>query len=127
MEKKKALENKEKYKDYAKKAWDIALRIWEWVYRLRSVLLSIPVVVLSFILANENMQKLPALVGINMQATGEYAMMIERNVAVFVPLIITAACLLMMFISRRVIYPWLISLFSLVIPLLLWFTNVFPG
>ncbi len=102
------------------------LLIGGWIYRLRSVLLAIPVVVAAFILAKENMEKLPEFVGINMQTTGEFAMMIERDVAVFLPLIVTAACLLMMFISRKVLYPWLISIFSLLIPLLLWFTNVFP-
>lgn len=101
--------------------------IGSWIYKLRSVLLAIPVVVAAFLLAKENMEKLPEFVGINMQTTGEFAMMIERDVAVFAPLLVTAACLLMMFISRKVLYPWLISIFSLVIPLLLWFTNIFPG
>lgn len=97
-----------------------------WIYKLRSVILAIPVVAAAFLLAKENMEKLPEFVGINMQTTGEFAMMIERDVAVFVPLIVTAGCLLMMFISRKVLYPWLISLFSLILPILLWFTNVFP-
>ena len=101
--------------------------IGSWIYKLRSVLLALPVVAAAFLLAKENMEKLPELVGINMQTTGEFAMMIERDVAVFAPLIVTAACLLMMIISRKVLYPWLISVFSLVIPLLLWFTNIFPG
>ncbi len=100
--------------------------IGSWIYKLRSVLLAIPVVAAAFMLAKENMDKLPEFVGINMQTTGEFAMMIERDVAVFAPLIVTAGCLLMMFISRKVLYPWLISVFSLIIPLLLWFTNVFP-
>ena len=101
--------------------------VGSWIYKLRSVLLAIPVVAAAFVLAKENMEKLPEFVGINMQTTGEFAMMIERDVAVFVPLIVTAACLLMMFISRKVLYPWLISIFSLIIPLLLWFTNIFPA
>ena len=101
--------------------------IGSWIYKLRSVLLAIPVVAAAFLLAKENMEKLPEFVGINMQTTGEFAMMIERDVAVFAPLLVTAACLLMMFISRKVLYPWLISIFSLIIPLLLWFTNIFPA
>ena len=114
------MEQLEKVKEY--------LRIgWQWAYKLRSVILAVPVVVASIVLAIQNLQRLPVFVGINMQTTGEFAMMIERDVAVFAPLLVTAACLLMMFISRKVLYPWLISIFSLVIPLLLWFTNIFPG
>ena len=133
-EKAKALEKNEKVQKEPAKGAIIAKNIWHgfavvgsWIYKLRSVVLAIPVVAAAFLLAKENMEKLPEYVGINMQTTGEFAMMIERNVAVFVPLIITAGCLLMMFISRKVLYPWLISLFSLVLPLLLWFTNVFPA
>ena len=98
-----------------------------WIYKLRSVLLAIPVIVCAISLAMRNMKILPETVGLNLQANGEYAMMVERNVAVMGPLAVTALCLLMMFCSRRVLYPWLISIFSLVLPLLIWITNVFPA
>ena len=111
----------------AKQVLHVFAVIGSWIYKLRSVVLAIPVVAAAFLLAKENMEKLPEFVGINMQTTGEFAMMIERDVAVFVPLIVTAGCLLMMFISRKVLYPWLISIFSLILPLLLWFTNIFPA
>ena len=98
-----------------------------WIYKLRSVILAIPVVVLAIKLAVDNASRLPIYVGINMQASGEYAMMIERSVAIMIPLLITAGCLLMMFLSKKVLYPWLVSLFSLLLPILLWVTNTFPG
>lgn len=101
--------------------------IGTWIYRLRSVLLAIPVVVVAMELARRNMERLPENVGINLLANGEYAQMISRDVAVIGPLAVTAVCLLLMFLSRRVLYPWLISLFSLVLPLLIWVTNVFPA
>ena len=41
--------------------------------------------------------------------------------------VIFAACLLLMFLSRRVVYPWLVSIFSLALPLLIYITNVFPA
>ena len=97
-----------------------------WIYKLRSILLAIPVVAASFVLADINLRRLGDYVGINLQANGEYAIMLEKNVAVFIPLLVTAGCLLMMFLSRKVLYPWLVSLFSLILPILLWFTNVFP-
>ena len=98
---------------------------WKWVYRLRSVILAIPVAAGAVILALVNQVKLPAQVGINLQANGEYAQMVGKGVAVLGPLAVTAVCLLMMFCSRKVLYPWLISLFSLVLPLVILLTNVF--
>ena len=101
--------------------------IWKWVYRLRSVILAIPVAVGAVALALHNQAKLPDAVGINIQASVEYAEMVVKSVAVLGPLAVTAVCLLMVFCSRKVLYPWLISLFSLALPLLIYITNVFPG
>ena len=102
-------------------------QIGKWAYRLRVVLLAIPVGIGAVILAIRNVKLLPEAVGINLLANGEYQWMVSRNVAVMGPLAVTAVCLLLMFCSRKVLYPWLISLFTLVLPLLLWVTNVFPA
>ena len=102
-------------------------QIGKWVYKLRSVLLAIPVGIGAFVLARRNMELLPEVVGINLLANGEYQWTVSRSVAVMGPLAVTAVCLLLMFCSRRVLYPWLISLFTLVLPLLVWVTNVFPA
>lgn len=109
------------------KAKDSLRSVWKWVYRLRSVILAIPVAAGAVILAIHNQAKLPAEVGINIQASGEYAEMVSKGVAVLGPLAVTAVCLLMVFCSRKVLYPWLISLFSLVLPILIYITNIFPG
>lgn len=101
--------------------------LWKWAYRLRSVILAIPVAAGAVILALHNQVRLPANVGINIQASGEYAQTIGKGVAVLGPLALTAVCLLMVFCSRKVLYPWLISLFSLALPILIYITNVFPG
>lgn len=101
--------------------------IWSWAYKLRSVLLAVPVAIGAIVLALFNFANLPDSVGINIQASGEYADTISKAVAVFGPLALTAVCLLMVFCSRKVLYPWLISLFSLVLPLLIYITNFFPG
>ena len=126
MDKKKVAQ-KQAMPEWMEKAGDFLREGWQWVYKLRSILLALPVVVAAIKLAFQNMGRLPEFVGINMQTTGEYAMMIERNVAVFAPLLITAVCLLTMFLSKKVLFPWLVSVFSLVLPLLLWITNIFPG
>ena len=107
------------------KVWHICREIGGWIYRLRSVLLALPVLITAVILAVNNSMKLPEIVGLNMQANGEFATAITRSVAVMGPLALTAVCLLMMFCSKKVLYPWLISLFSLALPLLFLFTSTF--
>ena len=113
--------------DVLKVIYKIIVGIVKWVFRLRGVLMSVPVALVALRLAAWNMVKLPEEVGINLLASGEYQYMISRGLAVMAPLVVTGVCLLMMLLSRRTIYPWLISIFSLVLPLLIWVTNVFPG
>ena len=100
--------------------------IGKWIYRLRG-LMAIPVAVAALYLAVQNMARLPEEVGINLLANGQYEYLVSRGLAVLVPLVVTGVCLVMMFLSRRTIYPWIISIFSLVLPWLIWFTNVFPA
>ncbi len=98
-----------------------------YLVRMRKVLLSIPVLVLAVQLAQYNTEHLPEQVGIDLQTTGEFALVISRNAAVMGPLVLTALCLVLMFCSRRTMYPWIISVFSLVLPLLLLLTNMYPA
>lgn len=99
---------------------------WKSVFRLRSILMAAPVAVASIGLAIFNFIKLPPVVGINMQSNGEYAMAVAKIVAVLCPFALTTVCLLLMFCSKKVLYPWLISVFSLLLPLVLLFSNTFP-
>ena len=101
--------------------------IGTWLFRLRKVLLAIPVLVAAIYLAVQNMKLLPEQVGINLLSTGEFAQTISRNVAVIAPLGVTALCLMLMVLSRRTIYPWLVSVFTLVLPILIRLTNVYLG
>lgn len=97
------------------------------LFRLRKVVMAAPVVYFALKLAAYNSENLPLLVGINLQTTGEFAQTISRQNAVTGPLIVTGACLVLMFCSRKAVYPWLISIFSLVLPLLLLVTNLYPA
>lgn len=96
------------------------------VYRLRAVFLAIPVGYYALKLAAYNAQHLPEEVGLNLQASGEFAMVISRELAVTGPLVITAACLVLMFASRKALYPWAISIFTLILPILLLISNLYP-
>ena len=97
------------------------------LFRLRKIVLSVPVIYAAVILALYNRTYLPEQVGINLQSSGAFEQMISRDVAVMGPLGLTAACLLLMFCSRKAMYPWAISVFTLVLPLLILVTNIYPA
>ncbi len=98
--------------------------IWSYAFRLRKILMALPVVVAAVSLASYCRQRMPEIVGVGLQENGEYAAVISRDLAVLGPLAITFGCLLLMFCSRKTLYPWLISIFSLVLPILLMATNM---
>ena len=119
---------------WLEKTWNVLKKIGhvlgvigKWIFRLRGFFMAIPVALAALSLAAQNMSRLPEEVGINLQANGEYAFLISRGLAVMAPLVVTGVCLVMMWLSRRTIYPWIISIFSLVLPILIWLTNVFHG
>lgn len=109
------------------KTGEVLKIIGKCLWFMRSIFLAIPIVLLSIYLARLNNNLLPELVGIGLQNNGEFARMIPRETAVYGPMAITAASLLMVLLSRKTLYPWLISLFSLVLPLVILIINIFPG
>ena len=116
-----------KFSEVFEKIGYVLLVIWKWIYNLRSIILAVPVVIGAIRLAIMNMSRLPDSVGIMLLSSGAYQWMVDKPIAVMGPLAVTAACLFLMFISRRVVYPWMISIFSLTLPLLIYITNVFPA
>ncbi len=114
-------------------------KIGQYMYRLRSLILAAPVAGVALILAIENRQRLAETVEIskitiNPEATDALFGFLEfgtatitRDAAVFGPAMITAACLLMMMCSKRTLYPFLISVFSLCLPVVIWFLNTYPA
>ena len=109
------------------KIWSVVRILCLVLYRLRSVVLAIPVVFVALRLAAYNSDHLPLLVGLDLQSTGEFARTISRQTAVTFPLFLTGGCLVLTFLSKKTLYPWLISVFSLVIPVLLLITNMYPA
>lgn len=95
------------------------------IFKLRKVFMAIPVVYLAITIANANLERLPEVVGLNLQSTGEFAMMVTREYAVYGPLGVTAFCLMLMFFSRKALFPWVVSIFTLVLPYLIYFTNYY--
>lgn len=107
--------------------WKVMKAIGHYIYLFRGVLISLPVLGVSIWQAYDNASKLPETVGINLLATGEYAMSVPRSSAVLVPLLVTVGCILLTCCSKRVLFPWLISIFTLVLPVLIWITNIYPA
>ena len=97
------------------------------LYHLRKVVMAMPVAYVALRMAAYNMSHLPEQVGVNLQITGEFAMQISRYAAVIGPLGITAGCLVMMFFSRKAMYAWAISIFTLALPVLLLVSNMYPA
>lgn len=102
-------------------------KIGNVLFHLRKVFLAVPVVLLAmrvFVYAKE---RLPEDVGLLLQATGDYKYMLDRNTTLSCCMALTGACLLLMFLSRRTVYPWIISLFTLILPVFLIVSNIFPA
>ena len=117
----------EKFKAVVAKINSVINFIGVWLFRLRKFVMAAPVVYYSLKLADYNRQNLPEQVGLNLQATGEFAQMISREMAVTGPLALTVGCLFLMFCSRKATYAWAVSIFTLALPILLLISNLYPA
>jgi len=117
----------EKFKSVCQKIGRVLRLTGIWAYRLRSVILAIPVAIAAVILALRNMSALPEQVDLSLFVYMSESLMIGREFVIFIPLALTALSLLLMFCSRRILYTWLISLFSLVLPVVIYIVGTFPG
>lgn len=123
-EKKEKPERKENQSGKLEKVREVTGKVIMVLYHLRKVVLAAPVVYAAIRLANRCARELPETVGLNLQADGTFAIEISRNLAVICPLALTLGCLVMMFCSRKALYPWAISVFTLAVPILLLVSNL---
>lgn len=100
--------------------------IWAYIYRLRTVFLSVPVGIAAVVLALQNLSRLPGSVGIWLLANGEFFLMVPKVLAVVAPVAVTAFCILLVLLSKKILYPWIVSVFTLILPALIYYTNIFP-
>ena len=103
----------------------VVAALFSWIYSLRKIFMVVPVLMAALQLAIYSRDNLPETVGFNIQASGEFAQIISRDTAVYGPLGLTCVCLLLVLLSRRTIYPWIISIFTLVLPVLILMLNSF--
>ena len=114
-------------KKSSKKGWKTFQKVWHYIWMFRGVIISIPVLIYAIVQAFRNASDLPENVGLNLQATGDFGTTWGRPVAVLVPLLITFGCILLTCFSKRPLFPWLVSIFTLVLPVLIWFINIYPA
>lgn len=112
---------------FFRKVLDILALIWRYIVRFKRIIIAIPVAIGAVYLALWNMDRLPSKVGFGIQLDGTFDYMVAREIAVLGPIAVTALCLLLMFCSKRTLTPWLVSVFSLVLPILIWVINAFPS
>ena len=117
----------EKANKVYRRAKEIWVKAWPWIWQARKLLLALPVVYLMLYFARLNWNVLPEQVGLNLQTSGDYARYISKELAVYGPMGVTGGCLTMMFLSRKTIYPWMICMISMLLPLLILITNIFPS
>jgi len=101
--------------------------VWAYIYRLRTVFMAVPVVIAAIVLAVMNLGRLPDSTGLWLLTNGEFLILVPKLVAVLAPIAITALSILLVLCSKKAFYPWLISIFTLVLPLLIYYTNDISG
>lgn len=116
---------RKKLRKFFRRVGRVLRTVWIYVHKFRGILASIPVAVAAVWLAIRNMELLPENVGINLLADGDYALMVVRPVAVLVPALLTLVCIFLTACSKRTLFPWMVSVISLLVPLLLWVTNMY--
>lgn len=117
----------EKAREIKNNVMDKVVPAWNYVKKFKKLFLAAPVATMALVMAIVNLIKLPALVGFGLQGNGEFSFELIREIAVIAPLAVTAICLLLMFASKRTLTPWMVSLFSLLLPVMILLTNTFPG
>ena len=108
---------------FCSKVWFVLKLTAKWAYQLRSFVLSIPVFVCAAALAIRNAKLLPA--ELTSVFVGENVYVLTRGVAVIVPLAVTCICIVLMLCSKKMLYPWLVSVLSLVLPWVIWLSSAF--
>jgi hypothetical protein len=118
---------REKISNFFRKIGNGLEKAWDFVVKFKQFILAIPVAAGAVILAIRNLGALPKQVGFGLQLDGTFDFVVGRGIAVLGPIAVTALCLLLMFCSKRVLTPWLVSVFSLALPILLWIINCYPA
>lgn len=123
---------------FFRKLGKVFYKIGHYLYLMRSLILAAPVAAVTAVLAATNLERLPEEVEVTKMAINTKAQdalfgflelttaTVSREAAVYGPVMLTAVCLVMMIFSKRTLYPFLIALFSLCLPIVLYYFTIFP-
>lgn len=109
------------------KIWAFLKIAWQYIVKLRKLFAAVPVAVAAVVLAIRNIAVLPDTVGIGLQVDGSFLIEVAKQLAVLGPVALTALCLLLMVASKRILTPWVVSVITLIVPVMIWMVNVFPS
>lgn len=102
-------------------------KFFTYVYKFRAIILVVVTLIAAIIMASYCKANLPETVGIDLQSDGTFSKYITRDQAVNCSFILTALSLVFVLISKKTLYPWLISLFTFAVPVLILVTNHLAG
>ena len=117
----------EKTKAVFRKIGRVFQIIGKVLFHLRKIFMAVPVVWAAFKVYTYGQEHLPEAVGVWLLENGDYQFTLARESALMSCMAVTAACLVLMFCSRRTILPWIVSIFTLVLPFMLIITNMYPS
>lgn len=127
----------EKAEEGARKTGKTLAKLWKYIYTLRGVIVSLPVLTAAIILAAKCGTDLPATVTVTLPGIDTHSAeslfgflvyhteYVARGTAIMASMVLTIACLLLTICSKRILYPWVISVFTLTVPVFLLVTNVY--
>ena len=112
--------------------------LWRYVFWFRSIVLGAPLAGAAVIIAAQSATRLPETVNyikVTVDTEAQNALFglfvmgqetVSRNLAVMVPLGLTAACIVLMIFSKRMLYPFMIGLLTLTLPYIIYFFTIYP-
>lgn len=103
----------------------VVRNVCAFLFKYRKIFLAIPVIVAASYLAWRGGAQLPESVGVILNSKGMFSVSISKSLAIWGSFGITMLCVALMCLSRKVLYPWLVSWFSMALPILLMALNYF--
>ena len=97
----------------------------QFIYYFRKVFIAIPVIIAALLIARYAGANLPEQVGLILGRDGSFSMMMGRGRFILCSMLLTGCVLLLMFFSRKIFYPWLISIVTLFFPIAIILLNQF--
>ena len=112
--------------------------LWRYVFWFRSIVLGAPLAGAAILIAMDSAKRLPETVSytkLTLDPEAADALFdlfvmsqetVSRDIAVLVPLGLTAVCIVLMIFSKRMLYPFMIGLLTLTLPYIIYFFTVYP-